>query len=490
VARSRGLARRIAAVAAIAVGLLVAVLAVRTAMFASRQPRVAPARPVDLDAAAAAHRLASALRFRTISSADPSASQQADLHALHAFLADAFPRVRAALVREHVGDGSLLLTLRGAQAGPPLVLAAHLDVVAVDDERRWSQPPFDGRVVDGYVWGRGAMDDKASALALMEAIEWLVTRGFRPKRTIHLAFGHDEEIGGARGASAIARLLDARGARDALVLDEGGAITEGVIPAIDAPVATVGIAEKGFLTVVLSVASAGGHSSMPPQQSAIGILSAAIARLEARPMPADLAPTMKPTLEYLGPETPLLQRVALANLWLFSPLVERELVSQTATNAAIRTTMAATLIEGGVKANVLPTRARATLNLRIRPSDSVAGALAYIRQTVHDSRVHVRAEPGARGPSRVSPVGCRQFRSLARAIRRADPRAVVVPSLVLGATDSRHYRRLTPYVYNFAPLRVTARDLERIHGTDERVAVRDYVRMIAFYIDLIRAVAG
>jgi carboxypeptidase PM20D1 len=233
-------------------------------------------------------RLAQALRFATISHEDPAQVDRAPFRELHRFLEESFPQVHHSLKREVIEEYSLLYTWQGTDASlAPALFAGHIDVVPVESgtETEWQYPPFEGCVEEGYIWGRGALDDKVAVLGLLEAAEALLARGFQPHRTIYLAFGHDEEVGGTYGAKRIAALLQQRGVRLEFALDEGLAVTEGIIPKVSKPVAMVGIAEKGYLCLELSAESRGGHSSMPPSETAIGILSAAITRLERHPMP-------------------------------------------------------------------------------------------------------------------------------------------------------------------------------------------------------------
>jgi carboxypeptidase PM20D1 len=404
---------------------------------------------------------------------------------LHAYLAEAFPAVHSRLQREAVGGHSLLYTWKGADASlKPILLMGHLDVVPIEPgtEDRWTHPPFEGRVADGFIWGRGAIDNKSAVVGQLEAVETLLKDGFPPARTVYLAYGHDEEIGGTHGARAIAELLKRRGLQLEMTLDEGGVISEGVLPGVGRPVALVGVAEKGFVSVELTVQQAGGHSSMPPAQSATGILGAAIARLEANQAPARLEGPTRQLFDAISPQFPFVQRAVFANLWLTRPLVMRKLEASPAPNAMIRTTTATTVFQAGEKENVLPSHARAVVNFRILPGDSVNGVVERIRRVVDDGRVEVKAAEGfSAEPSGASSVDSESFRRLERAIVSTTPDAIVAPYLVVVATDSRYYTDLSRDVYRFLPVRVTARDLERMHGTDERIATADYERAIRVY---------
>jgi carboxypeptidase PM20D1 len=445
--------------------------------------------PLPVDPGAAG-RLARAVTFRTISYQDPTQSDPEQFRAFHRYLETSFPIVHRTLRREAVEDLSLLFTWTGRDTtARPFLFLSHLDVVPVESELAWSYPPFAGDIADGHVWGRGALDDKLGVLGLLEAIEALLKEGFQPRRTIYLAFGHDEEVLGRRGAPALAALLGARGVAPELVLDEGLPVVAGQVPGVRHPVATVGIAEKGYVSVELAVRGEGGHSSMPPLETPVGILANALARVEAhRPRPA-LAGAARALLATVAPHMDLGRRLAIANLWLFGPLVEWQLTGSPITDALIRTTTAPTMLEGSPKENVLPVRARAVVNFRIRPGDSVGGVLDHVRRTVADERVKVAPLPSAivSEPSPESSVESPAFQTLARTIREIFPDALVAPSLVLGATDARHYATLAPdAVYRFLPVRLGPEDRRRVHGVDERVSVEGYEDAVRFYARLIR----
>ena len=484
--------RKLALLLFIAGLLLVAVLLVGAFRLTSKQPDVEPMANVRVDAVGAAERLAQALTFRTVSNEDAGRVDTSAFLALHDYLKEAFPDVHAALKREVVSGLSLLYTWPGRDASqPPILLLSHLDVVPVETPAAWAHGPFDGTIADGYVWGRGALDVKSGVTGILEAVEMLLADGFEPQQTVYLAFGHDEEVGGRRGAAEIAALLKARGVRLAFVLDEGGAIVRDALPGLAAPLAVIGIAEKGYASLELTVQGAGGHSSQPPPQTAIGILGAAVARLEQHPFPARLdGPTSK-MFDHVGPEMAWPWRVVFGNRWLFGPLVKARLSKVPATNAAIRTTTATTMIEGGVKNNVLPTSARAVVNFRLLPGESVEGVARRVRETVADARVAVQVLPlSLSEPSPVSSTTSDGYRTLARTIRQVLPEAVVAPYVVIGATDARHYAALADDVYRFAALELGPDDRSRIHGLNERIAVDGYARIVAFYYQLLRNTGG
>jgi carboxypeptidase PM20D1 len=461
---------------------------VHTARYESVQPVVEAAAEVAISQGAA-ERLAGSLRIATISSDDPAEFDADAFAELHEYLERAFPLVHSQLRREKVGKHSLFYTWPGTDASlKPILLAGHMDVVPVEPgtERSWQYEPFAGRIADGFIWGRGAIDNKSTVVGTLEAVEMLLAEGFRPTRTVYLAYGHDEEVGGKAGAREIAALLRSRGVELEMVLDEGGVIGDGVLPGISDPVALVGIAEKGFVSIELSARMAGGHSSLPPAQSAVGIVSAAVARLEQYQMPARLEGATREMFEHIGPRFPYPQRAIFANLWLTRPLVLRTLQRSPTTNAMVRTTTAPTMFQGGTKDNVLPSYARAVVNFRILPGDSIADVVEHVRRTIDDDRVQIQmAGRFTAEPSAVSSTDSASFRMLERAIRSIRPDAVVTPYLVVVVTDARYYGGLSRNVFRFLPLRLTSRDLERMHGANERLGIGEYEAAIRTYRQLI-----
>ncbi len=480
---------RLAIVLASLLVLVLAVCLLRMILLKTHQvQRVEPVTDLKIDARAAAERLGGALRFPTISHENGANVDAAAFAGLHRYLEQTFPKVHAALTRETVGGYSLLYTWRGKQPNlPPILLLSHQDVVPVEPgtERSWTHPAFSGFLDGEWVWGRGALDDKMGMMGLLEAAETLLAAGFQPDRTVYFAFGHDEEVGG-HGAAAIAALLKARGVRPAFLLDEGGAILEGAIPGLDRPAAMIGTAEKGSMSVELVAESAGGHSSMPLRHGAIGRLAAAIAKLEDHQMPAHLEGATRRSYQYLASELPFGQRFLLANLWLFSPLIEAQADADPATSSRLRTTTAPTIFQAGVKENVLPRQARAVVNFRLLPGDTVAAVLHHVRETVGPG-IRVRAAGTLNGEaSPESDVRAPEFGVLQRTLAQTFPGAIVAPNLLAGATDSRHYQGLTPNVYRFVPMRLKPADLPRLHGLDERLGIQNYGEIVRFYAQLLR----
>lgn len=473
---------------------LAAVLAVNTWRQGSRQLPVTPLPPLALDKDAAAQSLAAAVRTKTQSGLlDPTGTAQA-FEALHAHLAQRYPLVHQRLEREVIGAHTLVFTWKGGDPKlRPIALMAHQDVVPIapGTERLWKHGPWDGRVEGGFVWGRGTWDNKGNLVAQLEAVELLLAAGFQPPRTLVLIYGHDEEVGGAQGAVKVAEAFRQRGVRFEAVLDEGLVVTEGILPGLAAPAALVGVAEKGSVSLQLTATAKPGHSSLPPGpgESAIGMLSQALAKLDAHPLPGGVGGVAREMFATLAPEMGGFPRVALSNLWLFGPVVEKMLAKGPSTNALMRTTTAMTIVNAGNKENVLPGEARAVVNFRILPGDSAESVAAFVRNTIADERIEVKPLGTAFEPSRVSSTNSALFGHIQRSVREVFPGTVVAPGLMLAATDARHFEGLADDVYRFTPVRAKPEDLSRFHGTDERLSVDNLAEMIRFYHRLLQLAA-
>jgi carboxypeptidase PM20D1 len=434
--------------------------------------------------------LAQAIRIPTVAEdGDPAANHDALLR-FHAFLKSTYPKVWESLETEVVNTHSLLLTWPGTDSdADPILLVAHMDVVPIEPgtETQWSVPPFEAATTTSHLIGRGAIDDKGSLIAMFEAVEAAIDAGFTPRRTVMLAIGHDEESMGSAGAAAVVELLAGRGVRAEFVLDEGGFVTEGVAPATKQPIALVGISEKGYLDLEMTASGDTGHSSAPPKATAIGRLADAIAGLQAHPMPAHIE-LQSDFFESISRAARPGARRLIRNVAKFRGLGVRVLGRQATTNALIRTSMAPTIVHGGVKSNVLPASARAVINFRILPGDTVDSIVTHVRSVVGDD-IELRVLQGWEA-SPVTDIASSGYRAVAEVIGSVFPDALVAPWVVIGATDARYYTRVSDTVLRFLPFRMDADELTGFHGIDERVRLADADSAVRFYRALIERTAG
>lgn len=469
--------------------VLTGVVVYRAAVFLPpEQAKVEPAAHV-IDAQAVAVHLSQAVRFATISNQPPAPIDPAPFDGFVAWLAATYPEVHQGLSREILGNRTVLYKWAGKDsAAKPAMLAAHYDVVPVipGTEGAWKHPPFAGDIAEGYVWGRGTLDDKGAVITILEAVTYLLKQGYKPQQTIYLSFDHREELVDDTGAAAVVAHLKAQNIRLAWSLDEGSFVLDGIVPGLAQPVASINVTEKGYLTLNLTAHAAGGHSSMPPRETAVGILARAIVALEQAPLPGGLDGVSGEMFSGLARHMSFGKRVLFANQWLFGALIERELAKSPASNAMLRTTTAPTMLSGSVKENVLPIEATATVNFRLHPRDTPERVIDYVKNTIADDRVSIRMLLGY-GASRVAAVDSPAFRAMANAVRQVYGDAVVAPGITIAGTDSRYYETVADNAYRFNPMMISAQDLAGFHGTNERLSLENLVRATRFYIELIKS---
>ncbi len=230
---------------------------------------------------------------------------------------------------------------------------------------------------------------------------------------------------------------------------------------------------------------------MPPptaKQTAIGMLSAALGRLEDKQFPVEIRGLAADMFDTLAPEMNLLNRVVLSNLWLTKPIVESQLAKGASTAALLRTTTALTVVNAGERDNVLPGRAEAQVNFRVQPGVTSDDVVKHTLLAVGESPIKVEKKPGFAEPSKVARTDAPGYQAIAKTLRQLHGDMVVAPSLMLGGTDARHFDDVADNVYRFSPVRAGASDLPRFHGTNERISTANYVEMIQFYFQLLRNV--
>ena len=458
-----------------------------TFTFTSKQLSVSPAPKVSVSDLVVDH-FSQAIKIQTISGEDPEVIDSAEFRKFSKLMISSFPLIDSLLDKKTFNEFSFLYEWPGKNKElKPVLLMGHLDVVPVSPNEidNWQQPPFSGKVIDGQIWGRGTIDDKISVFGILEAVEMLLSEGYQPERTIFLAFGHDEENLGKYGAEAIAKYLKQQKIRFEYVLDEGYSIVEDMIPGMTIPVALIGIAEKGFTSLKLSVEVEGGHSSMPKTETAIDVLGNAIYNLKQNKFPARLSGPMNEFADYLGPEMPFVNKMAFANRSLFKSLIVSSYEKSASGNALLRTTIAPTIFRAGLKENVIPQYAEAIVNFRIIPGETGNSVKERVEQVISDERVTVEFYGNGSNPSEVSATNAIGFNQINKTIKEVYPEVLVAPNLVIALTDSRYYKDVADQIYRFAPIRLNPDNISTFHGVNERIGVEQYKNAIRFYRQLI-----
>lgn len=465
--------------------ILIGIVLFNTLRFASKQIE-SDIEPLAFDAGP--EKLSKALTFETISH-KPGMRDDSAFVGFYNYIKEAFPLVDSILDAKVINDYSVIYSWKGSDPDKqPLVLTAHCDVVPVEYSSldQWDAKPFSGAIKNGFIYGRGAIDDKGSLMAILEAVELLLERGVTPERSLIICIGHDEEIGGAEGAKPMAKYLHDKGIRAWMVLDEGGTLATGIVPGIEQTVALIGTSEKGYVSLELSANLPGGHSSMPEKQNSLTAINEAIHQLNEQPLPNRLTDPLEGFVSHVGPHLPFTQKMAFANTWLFKPLIFSVYEKSASGAALIHTTQVATVFNSGIKDNIIPNRAKAIVNYRLLPGDEPEAIRQRAIEIIGDTSVRVIIfNDLAISASPVSDYQSSQFVQLSKIIRSVNPKVLVSPYLVLGATDGRHYYNISDHVFRFSPLPLLKEDLARIHGINERITIEGFKKGVDFYATLI-----
>ncbi|MBA4196618.1 MAG: hypothetical protein C0459_03595 [Chitinophaga sp.] len=421
------------------------------------------------------------IQIATISPEDTTHIDTLHFNAFRFFLEQSYPLIHQKLNRTIISNYSYVFEWKGTDTSlQPIILMGHYDVVPVEQSamKLWTAKPFGGEVKNGAIWGRGSIDDKLSVISILEATENLLKQGYTPKRTVLLCFGHNEESTGT-GAIAIVRYLQSKNIRAQMVVDEGGEISTNKIKGVQRPVAFIGVAEKGYLTVELTVEKKGGHSSIPDKETSVDILVRALYKLRLQHMPDTFTPSVEEFLSRTsGSSTDFLNKMALSNRWLFGSTVKK-IMNESAEGAAmLHTTIVPTMLESGVRENVVPTNAKAIVNSRILTGETTKDVINFMKKVIDDERVKIKISGDFNTePSAATPFTSDAFKRIENAVYKIEDDVIPVPFLMLGATDSRVYRAISDGVVNFTPVV----DSKGYHGIDERLPIKDYQKAISFY---------
>ena len=434
--------------------------------------------------------LADAIRIPTISYQDREKIDYEAFKQFHQFLLRTYPTVFEELPAETIGQYSLLFTWPGRDSNlKPVLFDSHYDVVPVEPgtEGEWTHPPFGGVIADGYLWGRGTLDDKSSVIATLEAMNGLLKEGFQPTRTLLFSFAHDEEIGGRDGAANLAARIEERGITLEYMIGEGGQVVEDSPFTPGKTMAMVALAEKTYVTLTLRARGDGGHSSMPVTNNAVVNLARAVAALHDNPFEPELVPPVTSMIEAIGDHSSGIQGFLMRNQSLFSAVIASNMAKDSFSNAMVRSTTAVTMFSAGIKENVIPQQAEAKVNFRLLPGVTPEQLMADVTAIIASPNIEIETSNWGSGLP-VTGINGAGYQHLSAAISEVLPDVAIIPGLLVASTDARHYRNLTDNNYRFHTYSLAMADSGTIHGTNERTSLEGVKRSVELSTALIRRV--
>ena len=389
-----------------------------------------------------------------------------------------FPLVFEKCEFTKTNEHAIKLKLKGDSSLNPTVLMAHYDVVPVTEG--WENDPFLGKVVDGYLYGRGALDTKCTMACALTALEKALMNGYTPKNDLYLCFGSNEEVFGDSQVKIVEQFKK-EGIKPALVFDEGGGIINNAFPGVKEDTAFLGVVEKGMVNVRLSIDSNGGHSSTPRKNGPIIRMNKALLAIEKHPMKPKLINTTKELLNIMGRHTSFGLKIVFANMWLFKGLVKKLFTKLSAdTRALLQTTFAFTTINGGNQTNIIPNHVEANVNVRIAPFNTVDEVVNHIKKVVKDKDIKIETFNISKTYDECS-FKNEGYRLIKETTIETYPNTIVSPFIMLGGTDARHYNEISSCVIRFSPIKVTNEDRKGIHGLNEKIKVETLIKCEEFY---------
>ena len=438
--------------------------------------------------------LSRAIQCKTISNADPTKVDWPEFYKFHAFLDEAYPLIAKTLEKEVVDKASLIYRWKGTNPDlEPIALLSHQDVVPVTPgtEDDWEHPAFEGFNDGEFIWGRGAMDMKNHLIGVMEAVETLLEEGYVPERDVYLLFGHDEEVVASEfgGAKTIMQTLLSRGIHLDSVLDEGGAILPvNIKGVINKQLAGVGIAEKGYCDMEISLDFKGGHSSQPPKHTGAGKMADVIKDIENHQFPSHIEPYLAEMFHKIAKNTTYPVRTILCNLPILMPIVKEVMKQIPPAASFIRTTTGVTMMQGSPAPNVLPQTPKITVNFRAMPGTTSDDIVNHIRRVVRNKDININVLR-KKEPSKFSPTDSRAFKVIEQLCMQQNPDNIVTPFLVMGGTDACFYEPICENIYRFSPYVASTALLLCTHATNERVPIECLHDGVAFFKAYIRILA-
>lgn len=434
---------------------------------------------MELDDDAIIKRFQEMIRCKTISYLDTSLEDEEEFIKFRELLKNNYPNVHESCQLHKIGRTGLFYYWKGKSSEKPAVFMSHYDVVPANSHQ-WDKDPFSAVIEDGVLWGRGTLDTKATLCGIMESAEKLIGEGFVPKNDIYLSFAGDEETNGA-SASVIVEFLKNRDIEPFLVLDEGGAIVEGVIPGVKERAALVGTGEKGKIHLRLSLKSQGGHGSAPPPTSQIARLGKAVNKVEKNPFPFHLSQPVKDMFRTTGPYSSFGLKMVFANLSFFSPILDM-ITRKTGgeLNALVRTTVAFTKMKGSDTINVMPPFATVEADVRVMEGDSKESVIKGIRDKIDDDEILVEILDNI-PVRRFSNIDTEPWEILKTAINSIWPEVIVSPYLMMACSDSRSYTKISENVFRFSAMELSSDERKLIHGNNERIPTDKLITAVKFF---------
>ena len=463
----------------IIIGIIIVVVLVKAIMFKPKEEKFEPIEVREIDKTRAVESLQNMIRIKTVSYNEEEKINMLAFDEFKAYLLERYPNITKNCDRKLFDKTGILYHYKGKDSSNPTVLMSHYDVVPAD-ESYWTKPAFEGIIEDEVLWGRGTLDTKTTLCAVMESIETLIEDGFIPQNDIYMAFSGDEEING-NGQVEIVKYFKENNISPALVLDEGGAVVEGVFPGMTQPAALIGIAEKGMMNVDFEVKSKGGHASAPPSDTPVTTLAKTVVKLQKNPFKTQMTEPTKLMFDTLGRHSTFGYKILFANLWLFRPILNFICTKKGGElNALMRTTTAFTKMSASETYNVIPPVAKVSANLRLLGNDTADISLNYMNQVISNKDINI-TNVYSMNPSVCSDVDCRGYDIVKRAVSLTWPEAVVSPYLMIACSDSRHYGEISKKVYRFSAMAMTSEERGTIHGHNERIPLDKIGKAVVFY---------
>ena len=459
----------------------ITVIIIRAVNFKPKEELNTLPNSVDFDKDAVVSNLKEFIKCKTVSYQNKSLEDKLEFIKLKNLVSKLYPNFYRTVTVIDLDENGLLFKLKGKNEGNASIFMAHYDVVPAGDG--WSFPPFNPTVKDGVLYGRGAVDTKITLNSILFSAQTLLNSGFTPNNDIYFAFSGEEEINGSFQKKVVSYLQENNITVD-FVLDEGGAIVEGVFNGVDLPCAVVGVAEKGYANVSFKVKSNGGHASAPSKNGAFSKLSKAVLKVENKPFKMKVSKPCKQTFDTVFRYSNFFYRLIFANLWCFGwviDLIARKKGEEL--NALLRTTVAFTQSNGSDSPNVLPTQAEMVANVRINPLETVDFVIERLSKTINDKDVEITVFEGE-NPSRISPTGT-SYDKLKTAILKTYPNVVVTPYLMIQCSDSRNYSKAFENVYRFSGCNLSLSERCSVHAKDEHVRISSIEKSVEFFINLL-----